>query len=71
MPSQASTLLEKITGWRLNVVIIILTIGLTDLVVAVVDWLLLGRISADSMMVSTVSGLIIATLVVSMRYIIT
>ncbi|MBV5330928.1 PAS domain S-box protein, partial [bacterium] len=65
MPSQAFTLLEKITGWRLNVVFIILTIGLTDLVVAVVDWLLLGRIGPDSMMVSTVSGLIIATLVVS------
>jgi len=65
MPSQASTLLGKITGWRLNVVIIILTIGLTNLVVALVDWLLLSRIGPDSMKVSTVSGLVIATLIVS------
>ena len=65
MQSQASSPRQNITGWRLNVVIIVFTIGLTNLVVAMVGWLLLGRTNADSMKVSTVSGLIIATLVVS------
>lgn len=60
-----SPILTRLTGWRLNGVIIVFTVLLTDVVVALVDWALLSRVSLDSMKVSTVSGLIIATLVVS------
>ena len=65
MPRPATPLFQRVSGWRLNSVIIVLTVGLTDLVVAGVDLLLLGRVGPDTLMVSTVSGLIIATLVVS------
>lgn len=65
MTNSSPAPLRRVSGWRLNTLIIIGTVLLTNVVVAFVDWLLLGRTSADSMKVSTVSGLIIATLVVS------
>lgn len=65
MTNPDSAQLKHVSGWQLNTLLIIGTVLLTNLVVAIVDWLLLSRVSADSMKVSTVSGLIIATLVVS------
>ncbi len=65
MPRPLAPTLKHISGWQLNTLIIAATVLLTNVVVALVSWLLLGRATADTMKVSTVSGLIIATLVVS------
>ncbi|MDD4944997.1 MAG: PAS domain-containing protein, partial [Rhodoferax sp.] len=65
MPKPSQPTLLQISGWKLNTLIIAATVLLTNVVVALVSWLLLGRVNADSLKVSTLSGLIIATLVVS------
>ncbi|MDD2811711.1 PAS domain S-box protein, partial [Rhodoferax sp.] len=65
MPHPSQPALMHISDWKLNTVIIVVTVLLTNVVVSLVDWMLLGRVSLDSMKVSTLSGLIIATLAVS------
>ena len=65
MTSHSSETLKRVSGWQLNALIIVSTVILTNVVVTLVDWLLLARVSSDTLKVSTLSGLIIATLVVS------
>ncbi|MDD5028834.1 MAG: EAL domain-containing protein [Rhodoferax sp.] len=65
MASHSPLALKQISGWQLNALIVVGTLLLTNVVVALVDWLLLGRVDPDTLKVSTISGLIIATLVVS------
>lgn len=57
-------LLSRLKEWQFNVLTIVTTVLFANVVVAGVEWLLLGHVRADSMTVSTLSGLIIATLVV-------
>lgn len=55
---------QYLTDWRLHAVIVVGVVLLTDVVVVLVDLALLGRKSLDTLLVSSVSGLIMATLVV-------
>ncbi len=66
MKSHFSTQSKPINGWRLNFILIGFTLVLTDVVVALVEKLVVGHLGADTMMISTLSGLIIASLVVSL-----
>ena len=65
MTAAVDPVFSHLSGWRLNALIVAATLLLTNMVVALVGWLLLGRISVDILMVSSVSSLIIATVVVS------
>ena len=65
MSTAVEPVFSYLFGWRLNALIVAGTLLLTNVVVALVAWLLLGRISFDTLMISSISSLIIATLVVS------
>ncbi|TXT40726.1 MAG: diguanylate cyclase [Comamonadaceae bacterium] len=64
MPPSESPLLHRLKGWQFNLLVIVVTVLLTDVVVVAVQWLLLGQLRPDTLKISTLSGLIIATLVV-------
>ena len=65
MPDPSLPLFRRVNGLQLNVLIVAAAVVLTVVVVALVETLLLGLVRPDSMLVSAVSGLTIATLVVS------
>ena len=66
MSKPAFPLFQRVTGWRLNALLVVLAVALADVVVAGVNWLLQTRLGPGFMLVSTLSSLIVATLVVSL-----
>ena len=68
-PGESSTppWIQRLHGWRLKTLIIALTVVLTDAVVALVSIVITGQIGPNALVIGTVSGLIIATVVVGVR----
>lgn len=64
MSSTAIHFLRRHVGWRLNIAFIVLSVALTDMVVFVVEWLVVGQIRPHTLLIGTISGVIIATVVV-------
>jgi diguanylate cyclase (GGDEF)-like protein/PAS domain S-box-containing protein len=64
MPYKTIAWLRRNVGWRLNLLFIAFAVALTDLVVASVEMIVLGSLRDSTLLVATVSGLIVATVVV-------
>ena len=65
MQTTPTSWIQRLSGWQFNALVIAFTLILTSGVVVVVELLLFGQISVRALPVATVSGLVIATLVVS------